>query len=302
MRGIIDIHTHMFPLDVIKNQEKYCRLDPYFGLLADPKCTLQRYATAEEAIALADAAGIEKIVMQGWYWRDHGLCRYHNDYMMEIIQKYPDRFEAFTSINPKAGWQAVWEVERCYLNGFIGVGEMGPGGQGWELNHHGFRLVMETADACNMLVNIHVGEPVGRIYPGKDPTPLAGFYELAKEFPNLKLILAHWGGGLPYYELWPDIKDVMKNVYYDTAASPLLYGGRVFSCVTRLVGPEKLLFGSDFPLILYPGRQKEADFTMFLEDIAATGGLSPDEEQLIMRDNALKLIAEAGLRSQPAEP
>lgn len=297
MPGIIDIHTHMFPLDVIKNQEKYCRLDTYFGLLADPTCTLQRYATAEEAIALADAAGVEKIVMQGWYWRDHGLCQYHNDYMMEIIKKYPDRFEAFASVNPKAGWRAVWEVERCYQAGFIGVGEMGPGAQGWELHDPQFRQVMEVAAACRMLVNIHVGEPVGRVYPGKDPTPLAGFYELAREFPDLKLILAHWGGGLPYFELWPEIKEVLGNVYYDTAASPLLYGGRVFKAVVRLVGPEKILYGSDFPLLLYPKRQKEADFAMFLDDIKELGGLSPEEEQLVLRDNALRLISQAGLRA-----
>lgn len=300
MKGIVDIHTHMFPPDVIKNQEKYCRLDSYFGLLANPKCTLQRYATAEEAITLADEAGIEKIVMQGWYWRDHGLCQYHNDYMYEIIKQHPDRFEAFASINPKSGWRAVWEIEKCYLKGFIGVGEMGPGGQGWEVNDPYFRHVMETANDCNLLVNIHVGEPVGRIYPGKDPTPLGSFYDLAKEFPNLKLILAHWGGGLPYYELWPEIREVMKNVYYDTAASPLLYSGQVFNTATSLVGPEKILFGSDFPLLIYPGQQKEAGFTMFLEDIKSTSGLSPAETQLIMRDNSLKLISQAGIKADSA--
>lgn len=298
MSGIIDIHTHMFPPEVINNQEKYCRLDSYFGLLANPRSTLQRYATAEEAIALADEAGVEKIVMQGWYWRDHGLCKYHNDYMYEIIKEYPHRFEAFASINPKAGWQAIWEVERCFLKGFIGVGEMGPGGQGWEVNDNRFRHVMETANACKMLVNIHVGEPVGRIYPGKDPTPIAGFYELAKDFPDLKLILAHWGGGLPYYELWPEIKKVMGNVYYDTAASPLLYDTRTFRSVVSMVGPEKIIFGSDFPLLIYPGKQKEAGFTMFVEDIKAKGGLSSLETELIMKDNAARLIAQAGIGDQ----
>ncbi|MEW6623644.1 MAG: amidohydrolase family protein [Bacillota bacterium] len=294
---IIDIHTHMFPLDVIKNQEKYCRLDTYFGLLADPKCTLQRYATAEEALTLADEAGVEKIVMQGWYWRDHALCKYHNDYMYEIIKQYPDRFEAFASINPRAGWRAVWELERCYHMGFAGVGEMGPGGQGWALNDHNFLQLMEAASACSMLVNIHAGEPVGRIYPGKDPTPLRGFHELAKLHPDLKIILAHWGGGLPYFELWPEVKEAMDNVYYDTAASPLLYDMRVFKCTAELVGAEKILFGSDFPLIIYPRKQTEAGFKMFLDDINQHGDLNEQQKNLILADNARRLLEGAGIRA-----
>ena len=104
MKGIIDFHTHMFPEDVADNWDKYAGRDSYFKLLTEPgPRNLQRYATAEEAIELADKAGVEKIVMQGWYWNDHELCKYHNDYMYEVITKYPDRFEAFASINSTFG-------------------------------------------------------------------------------------------------------------------------------------------------------------------------------------------------------
>ena len=288
---IIDFHTHMFPPDVIKNPEKYCKLDPYFGVLADPKCTIQRYANCEEAIALADKAGVEKIVMQGWYWQDHGLCKYHNDYMHDLISKHPERFIAFASINPRAGQRAIQEMERCYKIGFAGIGEMGPGGQGWDLYNKDFLNLMKAAEKCNMLVNIHAGEPVGRIYPGKDYTPMQGFYELARKLPDLKLILAHWGGGLPFYELMPDISKTFANVYYDTAASPLLYKMDIFKAAINLVGAKKILFGSDFPLLLYPKKQKEADFSMFIEDIKEQGGLKKDELNLIFRENALKLLA-----------
>ena len=287
---IVDFHTHMFPADVIKDPEKYCRLDPYFGILADPKKTIQRYATCEEAIALADGAGIEKIVMQGWYWQDHGLCRYHNDYMYDLTNKYPERFIAFASINPRVGQRAIKEMERCYEMGFAGIGEMGPGGQGWDLHDKDFLNLMEAAAKCNMLVNIHAGEPVGKIYSGKDLTPIQGFYELAKRLPDLKLILAHWGGGLPFYELMPDISKAFTNVYYDTAASPLLYRNDIFRAVADLVGAEKILFGSDFPLLVYPRKQKEADFAIFIEDIKERGGLQENELNLIFRENARKLL------------
>ena len=287
---IIDFHTHMFPLDVIKNPEKYCKRDPYFAILADPKCTIQRYATCEEAITLADEAGVEKMVMQGWYWQDHGLCQYHNDYMYDLISKYPERFIAFASINPRAGVGAIREMERCYEMGFAGIGEMGPGGQGWDLHDKDFLKLMEAAANSNMLVNIHAGEPVGKIYPGKDLTPIQGFYDLAKRLPNLKLILAHWGGGLPFYELMPDVSKVFANVYYDTAASPLLYKMDIFKTVTEIIGAEKILFGSDFPLLIYPKKQKEANFTMFIENIKQQSGLQKNELNLIFRENAQKLL------------
>jgi predicted TIM-barrel fold metal-dependent hydrolase len=68
----------------------------------------------------------------------------------------------------------------------------------------------------------------------------------------------------------------------------------VFKAVTGLVGAEKILFGSDFPLLLYPRKQREADFTLFIEDIKEQGGLKEDELTLIFRENSLKLLNNAG--------
>jgi predicted TIM-barrel fold metal-dependent hydrolase len=51
----------------------------------------------------------------------------------------------------------------------------------------------------------------------------------------------------------PEVRDGLENVYFDTAASPFLYGPQVFETVAGLIGSEKILLGSDFPL-LRPGR------------------------------------------------
>ena len=47
----------------------------------------------------------------------------------------------------------------------------------------------------------------------------------------------------------PEVKETLRNVYFDTAASPFLYTADVFSTVERLVGADKILFGSDYPLL-----------------------------------------------------
>jgi predicted TIM-barrel fold metal-dependent hydrolase len=90
---------------------------------------------------------------------------------------------------------------------------------------------------------------VGHNYPGKGNVGLKTIENFVLDFPENKIILGHWGGGLPFYELMPEIKLAFKNVYYDSAASPFLYNPNVFSIMARLVGTKKMLFGSDYPVI-----------------------------------------------------
>ena len=46
-----------------------------------------------------------------------------------------------------------------------------------------------------------------------------------------------------------EVKDVSKNVYYDTAASSFLYNPKIFEIAIEIVGSEKIIFGSDFPIL-----------------------------------------------------
>ena len=88
-------------------------------------------------------------------------------------------------------------------------------------------------------VTYHVTEPVGHEYPGRTPTPFEDFLWLAREFPDLKIILAHAGGLFPFYELNPKIRPELKNIYYDLAACPLLYEPSLYRKLIEVVGPEK---------------------------------------------------------------
>ncbi len=73
---------------------------------------------------------------------------------------------------------------------------------------------------------------------------------MIKTFPENRIVLAHWGGGIFLFNLLKkEVKESLKNVYFDTAASPFLYDPEVYQYAKRLVGIEKILFGSDFPLL-----------------------------------------------------
>ena len=119
-----------------------------------------------------------------------------------------------------------------------------------ELSLQQLAPIMELCRNKNLQVLIHTNEPVGHFYPGKTPNTMAQIYQLIKRFPDNKLVLAHWGGGIFFYSIMKkEVKDSLKYVYLDTAASPFLYDPEVYKIAIQLIGVDKILFGSDYPLL-----------------------------------------------------
>ena len=127
---------------------------------------------------------------------------------------------------------------------------------------------------------IHVNEPVGHSYPGKTSLSLSRIDSFIERNPNLVIILAHWGGGLCFYEAMPEIREKYKNVYYDTAAMPFLYAPSIFKAAAALGLGKKILFGSDFPLLRI-SRYAQA---------LGSSGLGAEEQELILGGNARRLL------------
>ncbi|MCL0095538.1 amidohydrolase family protein [Dehalococcoidia bacterium] len=244
---IIDFHTHIVPPEIKERREDLVRQDPCFqALYSAPKVNL---ATAEDLIASMDRDAINVSVALNIGWSSPELCHRTNDYIMESISKYPDRLVGFCSIQPKSR-EAVSEIECCARGGIRGIGELMPHMQGFDLGDKALMSpVVEAAEEHNMILLTHSSEPVGHIYPGKGDVLPATLYRFITNFPDLLIVCAHWGGGLPFYALMPEVARALQNVFYDTAASPFLYRDEIFPCVAELVGEDKILFGSDYPLI-----------------------------------------------------
>lgn len=149
--------------------------------------------------------------------------------------------------------------------------------------------MVELAIELDIPLCLHGAEPVGHDYPGRAYTPLQDYVWLAEQYPDLTLILAHLGGLLPYYELNRSIQKIMRNVYYDTAAVPLLYRPDVYPSVIGVVGAEKILYGSDYPLLLYPRRSRTPGFAELLAEIK-NSGLSRDQLDLVLGGNIQRLL------------
>ena len=275
--AIVDCHTHIFPPEIIEHREAYLPRDGWFELLygrAKP-----RMATAEDLIASMDEAGVDASVAFGFSWKDMSLCRLGNDYVLEAATRYPFRILPFAVVNPAAGDEALFEAERCVDQGALGLGELIPDGQGFSLHDDRMDALTGWATGRGLPILLHVSEPVGHDYHGKSGTTPEIVYRFVERHPEATLILAHWGGGLPYYELMPEVRHAFSRVYYDTAASPYLYSDSVFSMFAPFLG-HKLLFATDFPLI---GQKR------FIARVRQVG-LSSEDLARVLGGNAVCLL------------
>ena len=289
----IDAHVHYTPPELARDLAALEQQEPYWGLLLNSTpgtASLQGWATAERMIEDMDRAGIDRVVLQGEYRQSHDACVARNTQALELTRRWPDRIIAFAMIQPLAGARALAELQRCLDGGMRGVGELGPYAQGFRMDDPAFLRLAEACITHDIPINLHANEEIGHQYLGKAPTPLRHFYELAARYPELKLILAHWGGGLLFYEIMPEVRRVLRNVWYDTAASPLLFPtATIFRQALGAVDPHKLLFGSDYPLLVYPRSQREPDLRPFIAEIEALE-LAPEHLSGIMGGNAAALL------------
>jgi len=207
-------------------------------------------ATAERLIRRMDEDGVDVSVVMGIGWTDIELAHAANDYLIEAVAKYPDRLVGFAGVNPAWGTEAVQEARRCAEEGLRGIGELHPDTQGYDLGDlDTMAPLMEVVREHCLIVTTHSSELVGHEYPGKGRTYPGVLWRFIRNFPDATIVCAHWGGGLPFYALMPEVADGLNHTYFDSAATTLLYDGRIFETVASVIGPERILMGSDYPLI-----------------------------------------------------
>lgn len=274
----VDIHTHIFPPDVRDNRDDYVARDATFReLYADSKA---RIATAEDLLASMDEAGVDVSVALGFAWTEADLCRQHNAYLLETAQRSNGRILPFCTVQP-SDKGARDDIKRCAVDGARGLGELRPASQGYTLiDSSEADLLGWAADAYDLPLLFHSTEPVGHPYAGKAGLPLEQLGRFVNDFPGATVIAAHWGGGLPFYALMPEVKSSLQMTHFDTAATGFLYSPDVYRIGIELVGAERILFGSDFPLV----SQQEA------LDLMRQAAMPDDACKLIEGENARKLL------------
>ena len=249
---IVDFHTHIFPGFFRKERDRFFLEEPAFeSLYRSPKSTL---VGCEELLRTMDEEGVDRSVIFGFPWENEAYFRRHNDYIIESIQRYPGRLIGFCCFSIHA-LHGAEEAARCLAAGLSGVGELAVYESG--LSEKAVSGLADVMDVClqrDVPVMLHTNEPVGHQYAGKTEMTLRQLYQLIKAYPSNRIVLAHWGGGLFFYALMKkEVGDLLTHVWFDTAASPYLYKPDIYRVAGDIIGEQKILFGSDYPL-LKPGR------------------------------------------------
>jgi hypothetical protein len=276
---IIDFHTHIFPSFFRHQRDLFFQKEPSFeAIYRSPK---SRLVGREDLLQNMDEEGVHRSVIFGFPWEEEEHFRRHNDYIIESVERHPDRFIGFCCFSPLSP-NGPEESERCLEAGLSGVGELAIYQADISSEEIGsFKDIMQICSRYEVPLLLHTNEPVGHQYPGKMPINLSQLYNFLKAYPSNRIVLAHWGGGLFFYALMKkEVREVLKSVWFDTAASPYLYRPDIYRVAGEIVGHEKILFGSDYPL-LKPGR--------YFEEMG-TSELSAESFKAVVGENAAQLL------------
>ncbi len=290
---VIDAHVHLYPPEINADPAGWAREhdEPQWALLSTRVRRngrpVQSFPSVAQLLKTLDDAGVDRAVLQGWYWHHPAACVRQNAFYAECIRQHPDRLAAAVTVFPPAGWDHVHtELTQARDAGFQGIGELSPHGQGYAIDHPVFSEMVRMAGDWRWPVNLHVTAPDARPYPGMVATPLADFASLAGRFPQTVLVLAHFGGARSPSALAEPTMSA-ANIYYDSAAAPLSYDASIWGRMP----PGRVLFGSDFPLNLYPGLDPEPNLRRFVEGTRRDSGLSAEELDAVLAGTAKRWFA-----------
>jgi uncharacterized protein len=279
-----DAHVHCYPPEVIADPRGWARRHREAHWERLVTSGPQGWADPEALLRAMDADGVECALLQAWYWENPDTARRQNDWHAAWVARYPGRLLACAAIHPGLP-DPVAELEAARQWGALAIGECLPqvqSSQAWA--HPAWATVLEWTSAAGWPCCLHLTEPAGHAYPGRVETPLREVLDIMERHPRQKWLLAHWGGGLPFYTLNRRVRAALGNAWFDTAASPLLYDSRVWRIVVDLVGAERVVFGSDFPLLLYPRRDASPGWRRIIDEFHASG-LGAIELNAVAREN-----------------
>jgi len=236
------------------------------------------------------------------------LARVVNDEIAEICQKHPNHFMAFATLPFLDSDRTVKELERCINElGFQGAC-IGSNINGMGLDNRLLFPFYKRISEYGMPIHIHPRAPIDKeAYKDYRLGPMIGFEMdlcvavvrlimggVMDRFPNLKFIVSHLGGAIPYLaeriqncgEAYPECqknitapaKEYLKQFYYDTVSffEPALL------CAYSFLGAGRLVLGSDYPHVI--GDIKRAITSIESLNIPQT------DKELIYSGNILRLI------------
>jgi predicted TIM-barrel fold metal-dependent hydrolase len=273
----IDVHVHVpAPADHGSTKEKEA-MAGYFGSSDLPLTPEDMYQKYKELDIFAVIFEIDAETTSG-------VAYIGNDYVAGIVQRYPDQFMGFASVDPWKGKLAVQELERSVKElGLRGL-KLHPTTQAFYPNDTHFYPLWEKAAELDIPVLFHSGQtgvgsgtPGGGGYKLKYAHPML-LDDVAADFPSLTIIMAH--PAVPWQEEQLAVALHKGNVYIDLSGwSPKYFRPILIKYISSIL-KDKALFGSDYPVIQPERWLRDFETLEFKEEV----------KQKILLENAKKVL------------
>lgn len=282
---ITDVHVHITPWEMLRPSilDMMRRTQPNFEL------SLEVCKDPDRFLEMLDDAGVQRAGLINYISPDlMGFTEEVNDWVAEYCKRSPERLIPFGSVHPRFTKDPEKEMERV-VNGLgIRAIKIHPPHQLMHANEYAdgletLRVIYATAERLGAVVMIHTGTS---IFPGArnkfaDPMDVD---DVAIDFPNLKLIIAH--GGRPLYcEKAFFLVRRHKNVYLEVSGIPPSRLLHYFPRLEEIAG--KTLYGSDWPAPMVPGIKQNLEGFNQLP-------ISAEAKRKILVENPAKLFPVPG--------
>jgi predicted TIM-barrel fold metal-dependent hydrolase len=234
--------------------------------------SMVEHTTAEEMAAYYADLDIFGVLFHSDAETATGAPPVPNDYIAELERRYPKQFAGFGSVDPWKGAAAVREIERCAAELKLRGLKFHPQQQAFFPNDDQFYPLWEAAQRLGLVVLFHTGTTgVGAGRPGgggvklKYARPVPYIDDVAADFPELTIIMAH-----PSFP-WQDEQLAMlvhkPNVYMDLSGWSPKYFSPLLVQYAKTLAQDKVMFGSDYPVISPERWLNDFDTLGFDEDV-----------------------------------
>lgn len=286
----IDVHNHFYPEAYMEELGKgggYARVerDAQGRLLihyeGDYNIVVGPHIDIEDRLKAMDRCGVEMHVLtlttpsveREVPEAGVKLAELANNGFSQIVEKYPERFQAFAALPLQVPEAAAEELERAVKELGLRGGTLMTNVYGKPLDLDEFMPVYEKAVELDVPLFIHPTSPINskamedyRLVPilgfGVDTSVAVlrlVFSGVLKKLPRLKLIASHLGGVYPYlrgrieigFKAYPECKvnieeppsTYLKRIWMDS----IIYDRDVLMSTLAFAGANKIVLGSDHP-------------------------------------------------------
>ena len=198
----------------------------------------------EWTIQAYENAGVDTALVSAWWGPDGPLLS--NEFVADVVAERPALFTGIGSVPLDRPMEAVETVRRCVNEfDFIGIRAIP---WLWELPPDDRRYYPVYAECVEQDVPfcLQVGH-TGPLKPSEMGRPIPYLDNVAREFPDLRIVAGHIGH--PWTEEMMALATKYENVYIDTSAYKPSRYPEEFVDFLRTYGSENVLFGTNYPMI-----------------------------------------------------